>query len=121
MKKLKKEIVTLDCDEQMEITQSSGNVFADLELPDAEELQLKSSLVIQIKRFMNDKHMTQTQLAKLVGLDQPRISKLLRGHLNEFSVERLMFIVNRLGRRVEVRISEREYSSAEAKTVVLVG
>jgi len=118
--KLKKGTVVVDGRiEEYEI--GSGNVFADLDLPDAEELQLKSSLISEIGKLMKERRLTQTQLAALPDLDQPRVSRLLRGHLDEFSVEKLLSIVNRLGHRVEVKISERVCAPAEARTVVWIG
>ncbi len=99
---------------------SSGNVFADLGLPNAEEDLVKAQLVVQIQEFMIQKRLTQGQLAELVGLDQPKVSKLLHGRLADFSVERLLTILNRLGHRVEMRISREEVEPEEAQTRVLV-
>src|SRR5215210_4458822 len=103
-----------------EYTRSSGNVFADLGLPDADERMLKAQLVIQIRRFIEEKGWTQTEAAKAVGLDQPKVSHLLRGRLAGFSVDRLLSILNRLGHSVEVRISAEEDDPDEAQTLVTV-
>src|SRR5436305_5075459 len=89
-------------------TRSSDNVFADLELPDADERMLKAQLAVQIRRFIEKKGWTQTKVAEAVGLDQPKVSHLLRGRLAGFSVDRLLSILNRLGHSVEVRISAEE-------------
>lgn len=104
----------------VESTISSGNVFADLGLPNPEERLLKAQLLVQIKRFIEQKGWTQTQTAEAIGLDQPKVSKLLRGRLNEFSVERLLTILNRLGHNVEVRISAEEHVPAETRLLVMV-
>ncbi|MCA1568679.1 MAG: helix-turn-helix domain-containing protein [Acidobacteria bacterium] len=101
-------------------TRSSGNVFADLELPDADERMLKAQLAVQIRRFIDEKGWTQTEVAEAVGLDQPKVSYLLRGRLAGFSVDRLLSILNRLGHSVEVRISAEEYDPDEAQTLVTV-
>ena len=104
----------------VEATLSSGNVFADLGLPNPEERLLKAQLLVQIKRFVAQKGWTQSQAAEAIGLDQPKVSKLLRGRLTEFSVERLLTILNRLGHNVEVRISAEEYVPDEARLLVTV-
>jgi predicted XRE-type DNA-binding protein len=103
-----------------EHTRSSGNVFADLGLPDADERMLKAQLAVQIRRFIEEKGWTQTEAAEAVGLDQPKVSYLLRGRLAGFSVDRLLSILNRLGHSVEVRISAEEYAPDEAQTLVTV-
>jgi predicted XRE-type DNA-binding protein len=103
-----------------EHTRSSGNVFDDLGLPDADERMLKAQLAVQIRRFIEEKGWTQTEAAEAVGLDQPKVSYLLRGRLAGFSVDRLLSILNRLGHSVEVRISAEEYAPEEAQTLVTV-
>lgn len=100
--------------------QSSGNVFADLELPNAEERLLKAQLTVQIRRFIEQKGWTQSEAAEVIGLDQPKVSNLLRGRFSGFSVDRLLNILNRLGHNVEVRISAKEYDPDEAQTLVTV-
>jgi predicted XRE-type DNA-binding protein len=103
-----------------EHTRSSGNVFADLELPDADERMLKAQLAVQIRRFIEEKGWTQVETAEAVGLDQPKVSHLLRGRLAGFSVDRLLSVLNRLGHSIEVRISAEEYAPEEAQTMVTV-
>lgn len=105
---------------KLEHTHGSGNVFADLGLPDADECMLKAQLAIQIRRFIEEKGWTQTEAAEAVGLDQPKVSHLLRGRLAGFSVDRLLSILNRLGHSVEVRISAEEHDPEEAQTLVTV-
>src|ERR687883_1069392 len=103
---------------KVEHTQGSGNVFADLGLPDADERMLKAQLAVQIRRFIEAKGWTQVEAAEAVGLDQPKVSHLLRGRLAGFSVDRLLNILNRLGHSVEVRISAEEYDPEDAQTLV---
>ena len=105
---------------KVEHTRGSGNVFADLNLPDVDERMLKAQLAVQIRRFIEEKGWTQTKAAEAVGLDQPKVSHLLRGRLAGFSVDRLLSILNRLGHSVEVRISAEEYDPEEAQTLVTV-
>jgi predicted XRE-type DNA-binding protein len=101
-------------------TQSSGNVFADLELPNAEERLVKAQLAVQIRRFIEQKGWTRSEAAEVIGLDQPKVSNLLRGRLAGFSVDRLLSILNRLGHNVEVRISAKEYNPEETQTLVTI-
>jgi predicted XRE-type DNA-binding protein len=65
-------------------TASSGNVFADLELPEADERMLKAQLAVQIRRFIEEKGWKQVEAAEAVGLNQPKVSHLLRGRLAGF-------------------------------------
>ena len=99
---------------------SSGNVFADLDLPCADGRLLKAQLAVQIRRFIKDKGWTQTEAAEAIGLDPTRASHLLRGLLSGFSLGQLLNILNRLGHSVEVRISAEEYFPGEAQTSVTV-
>ena len=75
---------------------SSGNVFADLGFRDAEERLLKAKLATKITQLIEKKGWTQTQTAERTGLDQPKVSHLLRGRLAGFSADRLFAILNRL-------------------------
>ena len=89
------------------VTRSSGNVFADLGLPDAEELQAKAGLVHRIAKVIEKRGLTQMQAAALLGIDQPKISNLLRGRLDGFSTERLFRFLNALGQDIEIVIREK--------------
>ena len=80
----------------------SGNIFADLGLPNAEEHQLKSALVVQIARLMKARKLSQVEVAKLVGVKQPDLSKILKGHFHGFSVERLMRMLTAFNQDVEI-------------------
>ena len=102
------------------VVKSSGNVFADLGLPNPQEDYLKAQLTAKIQEFINEKGLTQARVAKLIGLDQPKVSHLLRSRFSGFSVERLFEILNRLGHKVEVRISAKECAPEQARTSVAV-
>ena len=104
-----------------EIEIGSGNVFADLGFADAEERLLKAQLATEISQLLAKKGWTQTQTAERTGLDQPKISRLLRGQLSGFSADRLFAILNRLGHSVEVRISPKERAPEKSHTRVLIG
>lgn len=103
------------------VERSSGNVFADLGFEDAEQLLLKADLAIRITQLIEKKGWTQAQTAERTGLDQPKISKLLRGQLSGFSADRLFAILNRLGHSVEVRISPKERPPEKSHTRVMIG
>jgi len=85
-------------------TKSSGNIFADLGLPNADEHQLKATLLVQLRRLMTERELTQTEAAKLVKMKQPDLSKLLRGHFKLVSVEKLMRMLTAFDQDVEITI-----------------
>ena len=86
------------------ITQSSGNIFADLGLENAQEHHVKAHLVILISKMIDSKNLTQGQAATKMGLRQPDVSKLLRGRFEGFSLERLLYFVRALGSNIEIKI-----------------
>lgn len=92
----------------MAITRGSGNVFADLGLPDAEAHLLKAELVVRIDKIIRQRRLTQTLAAKKLGISQPDVSRLLRGDFREYSMERLMRLLTSLGQDVEIVIREPE-------------
>jgi predicted XRE-type DNA-binding protein len=98
----------------------SGNVFADLGFKDKEERLLKAKLASKIAQLIEEKGWTQARVAERTALDQPKVSKLLRGQLSGFSADRLFAILNRLGHSVEVRISSREQSPQKSHTRVMI-
>ena len=104
----------------IEVELGSGNVFADIGLEDAEELLLKAKLVSKISQLIEKKELTQAEIAKRTGLDQPKVSRLLSGHLSGFSADRLFAILNRLGHSVEVRISAKERPPEKSHTRVML-
>jgi predicted XRE-type DNA-binding protein len=81
---------------------SSGNVFKDLGLPDAEEHLVKAKLVWKIDGIMKERGLKQAEVAALLGIRQPDVSKMLRGEFRQFSVERLLRFLVALGQDVEI-------------------
>lgn len=100
---------------------SSGNVFADLGFEDPEERLLKAKLASKIAQLIQKKGWTQAQAAQRTRLDQPKVSRLLRGQLSGFSTDRLFAVLNRLGHSVEVRISPQERAPEKSHTRVVIG
>ena len=86
------------------ITMSSGNVFADIGLPDAEELLFKADLVIAIANVIGKRRLSQRRAAETIGIDQPKISALINGDTRGFSTDRLIKILTRLGQDVDIRV-----------------
>lgn len=84
------------------ITPSSGNVFADLGLPDAEARLAKVELARQIGEIIRARRLTQAAAAGVLGIDQPKVSALLAGRLAGFSLERLAHFLTRLDKDVEI-------------------
>ena len=87
---------------ELEVVQSSGNVFADIGLPDAAELDTKARLCATINAIAARRALTQTALAALLGINQPKVSALQHFKLEGFSVERLMGFLVALGHDVEI-------------------
>jgi predicted XRE-type DNA-binding protein len=87
------------------ITRSSGNVFADIGIPEPEEALAKADLARKINQMIESRGLTQAQAAEILGVDQPRVSALNRGRLSFFSLEKLLDFVSRLGRDVEIKIT----------------
>ena len=104
-----------------EIFYGSGNVFADLGLEDAEELLAKSWLVFRIDQVIKNKKLTQKQAAKVLGIDQPKISNLMRGRLEGFSIERLFRFLNALGQDIEISVKPKPRSRGLAEIRVVAG
>ncbi|CUX07073.1 MULTISPECIES: helix-turn-helix transcriptional regulator [Rhizobium/Agrobacterium group] len=88
----------------IEVTTSSGNVFADLGLPDADKLKVKSGLMIEITKAVRRLGLTQEEAGRRMGLPQPKVSALLRGDLANLSERKLMDALNRLGYDIEITV-----------------
>lgn len=83
---------------------SSGNVFADLGLRDAEKLKIKSGLVIQIVKAVRRLGLSQEEAGRRMGLSQPKVSGLFRGNFSNISERKLMDCLNRLGYDIEIKV-----------------
>lgn len=89
---------------KIQSTKSSGNVFADLGVPDADEHFVKSEIVLGIAERIKARGLTQAQAAKIIGLAQPDVSKLLRGQFTGYSFERLFGYLRALGNNIKIRV-----------------
>jgi predicted XRE-type DNA-binding protein len=92
----------------LERDSSTGNVFADLDLPDADEHLVKAGLVVKIDRVVRQRKLTQAAAAQLMGIDQPKVSAMLGGQFRGYSVERLMRFLVALGHDVEIVVKPRK-------------
>ena len=88
------------------ITPSSGNVFADMGLEDADELLIKADLAISIAAIIKRRGLSQTAAAKVLGVDQPKVSRLVRGDLYGFSIDQLIRLLGALGQKVRFTIED---------------
>jgi predicted XRE-type DNA-binding protein len=101
------------------VTESSGNVFADLGLPNPEQELLKAQLTLQIHIILRDSGLTQVEIAKILGVRQPQVSLLMRNRAGSFSAGRLMEFLTALRRDVEITV--RPSRKAHGELVVVSG
>ncbi len=97
---------------------SSGNVFEDLGLPNADEHLIKAKIVAEISRIMKGRKLNQTKAGDLMGISQPEVSRMLRGLFREYSVERLMRFLTAFERDVDIVIRRREKGGRGSVNVV---
>ena len=100
------------------IDAGSGNVFADLGLADAADLDTKVRLVVEINRLLAQYHLSQATAASRLGIGQPKVSALKNYKLDGFSVERLMAFLTALGQDVEIRIRARGRTKSPGRVFV---
>jgi predicted XRE-type DNA-binding protein len=105
---------------EIEVTEGSGNVFADLEVADAEEELLKAQLTHQIHTIIKQRGLTQTKAAELLGVHQPQVSMLMRSRSGSFSVARLMRFLARLDQDVQITVQPKAPDHAGGRVQVLV-
>jgi predicted XRE-type DNA-binding protein len=102
-----------------QVTRGSTNVFADLGYPDAEERQTKLRLAYALNQLLEQKRLTQSSAADLLGVNQPKVSALLNYKLDGFSVERLMTVLTALDHDVEIVIRKKPRSRATGRISVI--
>jgi predicted XRE-type DNA-binding protein len=100
---------------QIKFETGSGNVFADIGLEDPEVALAKSDLVCRINSIIEVRGLTQVEAARLLGVDQPKVSALRRGRLDEFSIERLIRFLRSLEQRIEISV----VSATSKRTLVV--
>ena len=96
----------------------SGNVYEDLGLPHADSLLTKSELAVCICEIIREEDLTQEEAAKKLGVSQPKISALVNGQLQGFSIERLIRFLNALGRDVTITVGRKSKKKAGTRVAV---
>ena len=104
---------------EIPVTPGSGNVFADLGFPEPEEELTKAQLASHIRQIIKRRRLTQAAAAALMGIDQPKVSALLNGRLANFSSERLMRLLTRLGQDVEITVKAKPRNRAHGRIRVV--
>ena len=99
------------------ITEGSGNIFADLGLPNPDQELMKARLTLQIARLIKDRGLTQVQAAKILNIQQPHVSTLLRNRPGNFSVGRLIEFLTALGQDVEITVTPTQKAQGELSLV----
>lgn len=99
-------------DDDLELVRGSDNPFRDFDLPDADVENLKTELAVEIIAVLNRRGLTTRQAGKLVGMDQADISRIRNGDLRRFTIDKLVTVLNRLDRRVEVKIHKVQGTAA---------
>ena len=88
--------------EDTSIRRGTRNVFADLGFPNAETHLLKAQLMSRVQDILEERRLTQTEAAKITGVSQPDLSRMLKGRFRDVSVERIMRMLTKLGREVDI-------------------
>ena len=101
-----------------QIERGSSNVYADLGLPNADQMRVKADLVTRIASLLKDEGLTQTAAANLLGLSQPKLSGLLRGQFRGVSESKLIECLTRLGQDVEIVVRAAPKSREEGRVLV---
>jgi predicted XRE-type DNA-binding protein len=102
----------------VKITESSGNVFRDLGLPNPEQEMMKARLTLQIYRIVRERGLTQAQAAKALGIKQPHVSLLMRNRAGSFSAGRLMEFLTALGQDVEITVQPAQKEHGEMSVMI---
>ncbi len=105
-------------DETAYIDRGSGNVFADLGIPNPELALAKAELVQRIRDLIAERKLTQAEAAELLGLDQPKVSALVRGRVEGYTIDRLFRFLTALGQRIEITVRPNRKNPDDRAVVV---
>ena len=103
----------------IEIEQGTTNVYADLGLPDAEEMLVKAKLAAKISEILDARGWTQQQAGQVLGIPQPKLSKMLRGQFRGISEAKMLDCLTRLGRDIQIVIGSERRSSSTGRVEVV--
>ena len=102
-----------------DIEKGSANIFEDLGLPDAAEMQVKATLAAKIGEILKHRHLNQFQAAEILGMPQPKLSNMLRGQFRGISEAKMLECMNRLGRDVQIVVRKTSRSKTTGRTSVV--
>jgi predicted XRE-type DNA-binding protein len=103
----------------IEIEKSSGNIYADLDLPDADEMYVKAQLAAKISEIIQSRRWTQQRAAEALGISQPKLSQLMRGQFRGISEAKMLELLARLGRNVQIVVGPARRSSKAGRVEVV--
>lgn len=89
------------------ITKAGGNIFADLGVPDAENEKLRLQLLVAVRAWVEESGLTQTAAAEAMGVKQPTLNDAIKGRYEKFTIDRLVRMLSRVGKRVDIRVIDR--------------
>jgi predicted XRE-type DNA-binding protein len=98
----------------------SGNVFADLELDDADELFTRGKIGVQVIRLLKKRNLKQREIGEILGIPQPEVSHLMNGEFQRFSDGKLINFLKRLDAKVTLHIQDRHLTKKSDETLVLL-
>lgn len=104
--------------EDIKFQDGSDNVFADIGVREPKDSLLRAQLVKKIAEVIERKKLNQTQIARILGVDQPKVSKLVRGRISGFTSDRLLRFLTALGCDVEIEFKEKSADRARGKLIV---
>jgi predicted XRE-type DNA-binding protein len=107
--------------EEVKAKYTVGSAFHALKLPDADDLVKKADLVARIETIIGERGLTQVRAAALLGMDQPKVSAMLRGRLDRFSIERLVRALQDLGQDVQLTVTSAAKHNARGRLTFRVG
>lgn len=90
---------------KIEFEESSGNIFADLGLEDADELFTRAQIGFLVFKILEDKKLKQREIASVLGIAQPDVSHLMNGHFSRFTTDKLLAFLKRLDQKVTIQVS----------------
>ena len=104
--------------DSIEFTKSSGNVFADMDLSDADELLTRAKLGAAVRNILENRNLKQQEIAQLLNIKQPEVSNIMQGKYHLFSEARLFSFLNRLEKKITIQISDRDRNEASIEVAV---
>lgn len=90
---------------EIECEESSGNIYADLGLKDADELYARAQLGVHVLRLLKNKNIKQREMADILGIKQPDVSHIMNGHFSRFTTDKLLDFLKRLNQKVTIQVS----------------